>query len=122
MSRQLKNLTIKSAIYIGLIFLCIIYIILCKKGLGIPCFFYSNFHIQCPGCGATRALVSFLRLDFAQAISYNPIYALFIYPFAFVLVVQDYAVSILNALKSQNRQSFFAFIWNSLLRKQHANS
>lgn len=122
MRSQLKKLAIKSTIYIGLIFLCVFYIMLCKKGQGIPCFFYSNFHVQCPGCGSTRAFASIVRFDIAQAISYNPIYTLFIYPFAFLLVAQDYVVSILNAVKSKNYESFFGFIWNSLLGNKSAKS
>lgn len=36
------------------------------------CFFYSNFGIECPTCGATRCVFSFFSGNFASALNYNP--------------------------------------------------
>lgn len=41
-------------------------------GNSIPCFYYTNFGIQCPGCGLTRMFLSLSRLDFVSAFKYNP--------------------------------------------------
>ena len=35
------------------------------------------FGIDCPGCGLTRACLSALRLDFASAFEYHPLFWLF---------------------------------------------
>jgi len=45
------------------------------------CPIYQLFHLQCPGCGATRALVALLRGHFADAISLNALVPLLL-PFA----------------------------------------
>ena len=48
----------------------------------IPCLFKTVFHIECPGCGITRAYISLLSLDIRQAFAYNaafwtvPVYGL----------------------------------------------
>ena len=36
------------------------------------CWFYSKYHIYCPGCGCTRALIMMLRGEFLQSLYYNP--------------------------------------------------
>lgn len=37
----------------------------------IQCFFLTLFHIPCPGCGMSRALLSALRFDFRSAFNYH---------------------------------------------------
>ena len=44
------------------------------------CPFRFFFGISCPGCGMTRALLAALRLDFAAAFSYHPLF--FLLPFS----------------------------------------
>ena len=41
-------------------------------GIGCPIKFLTG--ISCPGCGMTRAWLSALKLDFAQALAYHPLY------------------------------------------------
>lgn len=41
-------------------------------GFGIPCMFHVVTGWQCPGCGATRMLLSLLHLDWKGAFHYNP--------------------------------------------------
>ena len=36
------------------------------------CLFYEFTGMPCPGCGMTRALISFGQLEFEQAIQFNP--------------------------------------------------
>lgn len=47
------------------------------------CPIYEIFHLQCPGCGATRALAAVLRGDFAEALHFNALITLLL-PFAAV--------------------------------------
>lgn len=37
------------------------------------CPVYLYLHLQCPGCGATRALAALLRGDIAEALNLNPL-------------------------------------------------
>ena len=45
------------------------------------------FGVSCPGCGMTRAFASALRLDFAAAFYYNPMWPLVIVTFVAVAVL-----------------------------------
>ena len=40
----------------------------------VPCFVLSLTGLPCAGCGMTRAWLSVLRLDFAAAFLYNPLF------------------------------------------------
>ena len=51
--------------------------------LDIGCIFRLMTGIPCPGCGMTRAWLAALRLDFAAAFAYHPLF--WVVPFAFVL-------------------------------------
>ena len=42
-----------------------------KFSIGIPCIFHEITGLYCPGCGATRATISLIKLDFYQAFRYN---------------------------------------------------
>lgn len=42
--------------------------------LSFPCLFRVLLHIDCPGCGMTRAYLSLLRLDFSAAFTYHPMF------------------------------------------------
>jgi hypothetical protein len=37
------------------------------------CPFHALTGLDCPGCGSLRAIHSLLRLEFAQALAYNPL-------------------------------------------------
>lgn len=52
----------------GILFLCLFY----------QCPFRLFFHIECPGCGMTRALFSLMKLDFKQAFQYHSLFPLVI--------------------------------------------
>ena len=54
------------------------------------CPFRQLFNLQCPGCGATRALAALLRGDFAAAIHLNPLAAV-LFPLAAAYGVVAYA-------------------------------
>lgn len=69
----------------GLIF--VLYLILNLFHAGCPIKFITG--VSCPGCGMTRAILSVLRLDFAGAFHYHPLF--FLAPVMFFLFIfQDY--------------------------------
>lgn len=41
--------------------------------IGNGCFIRNRFHIYCPGCGGTRAVVELLHLHFFQSLYCNPV-------------------------------------------------
>ena len=51
--------------------------------LDIGCIFRMMTGAPCPGCGMTRAWLAALRLDFAAAFAYHPLF--WVVPIAFVL-------------------------------------
>ncbi len=55
--------------------------------LDVPCPVLTHLGFPCPGCGMTRAYLSFLRLDIRGAFSYNG--AFWTVPFFFLLLVKD---------------------------------
>lgn len=40
----------------------------------IQCIYLRFFHIKCPGCGMTRAMLSLLQGNFSEAFSHNPMF------------------------------------------------
>ena len=49
-------------------------IVVMLRFFGITCIYLALFHLPCPGCGITRALLAALRLDFSTAFSYHPMF------------------------------------------------
>ena len=48
------------------------------------CRVFSHFHMYCPGCGGTRALIALARFDIIRSLQYNPfILVLIIYNLIF---------------------------------------
>lgn len=60
-----------------------------QYGFYPPCPFHELLHLQCPGCGATRALAAVLRGDFVEAMHFNALTTLLL-PFAFAYGVLCY--------------------------------
>lgn len=48
-----------------------LFIVVLASILELPCIFMGTIGIPCPGCGMTRALMSAVTLDFAEAFSYH---------------------------------------------------
>lgn len=63
-------LKIYAGIAIAVVAYLLFYLI---TGHGIPCFYYSRYGYQCPGCGLSRMLFSLVRLDIPTAFQYNPV-------------------------------------------------
>lgn len=49
----------------------VLYLVLSEIIFGYTCIFKILFHIDCPGCGLTRAFISLLKGDISGAIHYN---------------------------------------------------
>ena len=52
--------------------IAVIYLIFHLIGIGCPIKFMTG--ISCPGCGMSRACISLLRLDFAAAFGFHPLF------------------------------------------------
>jgi len=93
-----------------IIILCMIGIfdiIVCfKYDIGIPCVFFELTGIYCPGCGATRAITSLIKLNFYQALRYN---MLIIILLVFSIIYYAYKYILKSEKKLPN------YIWYILL-------
>lgn len=67
--KRIKGL--KNTLLLTLIYLCLLIVF---QVLGLNCIFKHFLHIPCPGCGMSRALYSALRLEFATAFGYHPMF------------------------------------------------
>lgn len=54
-----------------------------------PCPVYPLFHLQCPGCGATRALAALLHGNLREALRLNALFVLAL-PFAVFWSIRSY--------------------------------
>ncbi|HPE38656.1 MAG TPA: DUF2752 domain-containing protein [Bacillota bacterium] len=64
----------KKLIEMALITLCLAIFAILGPLFGITCPFKKLTGLPCPACGATRAYVSALHLDFAKAFYYHPLF------------------------------------------------
>ena len=101
---------IRLSIYLAGLLAAAGYILLCLNGGGFPCVFERNFGILCPGCGASRAALALLRLDFYGAAEANPIFALAFYPILGLLFGQDLLLCIWNLCRGDDRISMLRFL------------
>jgi hypothetical protein len=65
------------------------------------------FGIECPGCGFTRATFSLLKLDFKQALSFNPA-AIFIIPISLLELI--YFSNKLEVIRKIKYISYISFV------------
>lgn len=65
----------------------VIYYVLAKCGLSLPCVFYEVTGLYCPGCGATRMCHRFMSLDFYGAFRSNQV-SFFVMPFLGAVIVR----------------------------------
>ena len=72
----------------------IIAIVVLFTGYEGNCYWRENYKIICPTCGFTRATISFMKLDFKNAITYNAFYTCILLPFILYLVINDIFVVI----------------------------
>lgn len=53
------------------------------------CYWYNRYTILCPMCGGTRSLLHFITLNFKEALTYNAVLTIGLYPAALILALQD---------------------------------
>ncbi len=68
LSRRHRNLLLAG---LGVLGFVVIFYILGRRGIGIPCLFRRMTGFQCPGCGNSRAVLALLRLDVVAALKHN---------------------------------------------------
>lgn len=91
MNKKLKDLVIYSIILV-------VYLIWGHfTHLYIPCLVYEITGLYCPGCGATRMIISMLHFDFKQAFFYNQL--LFVSTPIFIVLFIDYVISNIRGKK-----------------------
>ena len=84
-SKQIGKLILRNLMIIGIIAgIYILFHLITKQS----CPIYWLFHIPCPFCGMTRAHLAMLRLDFAAAFSYHPLFLLGV-PYICLLFSED---------------------------------
>ena len=59
-----------------------------KKIIYIPCIFHSITKLYCPGCGMTRAILSFLHFDIIGCLKNNILFLLFL-PIVLYLFIKE---------------------------------
>lgn len=57
----------------------IIYFIITRFGISIPCIVHKITGLYCPGCGVTRMCINLVKLDFYAAFRSNPV-CIFVFP------------------------------------------
>ncbi|MGN1169664.1 MAG: DUF2752 domain-containing protein [Acutalibacteraceae bacterium] len=74
--------------FINLIFIfCYLGVISVLYYFRVPCVFDYLFHIPCPGCGMTRAVISAINFDFVTAFRYHPMF--WSLPVIFLYLIAD---------------------------------
>ncbi len=67
--KEIKHKKLKIAVFSGLLAAYAL-----RSALRLPCLFLLIFKTPCPTCGITRAWLSVLRLDFAEAFAFHPLF------------------------------------------------
>lgn len=82
--RRLRRLLLLDLCIAALILL---FYLLSRAGIGIPCVFRCVTGLLCPGCGNSRAALALLQLDLAAALKYNPLFPVEFFYLAWVYCV-----------------------------------
>lgn len=88
----------------------IIAIVVLFTGYEGNCYWRENYKIICPTCGFTRATISFMKLDFKNAITYNAFYTCILLPFILYLVINDIFVVIKRRITKKDEISYVEII------------
>ncbi|HJJ10749.1 MAG TPA: DUF2752 domain-containing protein [Clostridiaceae bacterium] len=87
--RKIRFMYIRLLIYI----LSIIILLFVYNGhVQIKCYFYEMYHIQCPACGLTRAVINIIKFKFVDAFNFNKFFTLVLAPFIIFIIVEDMCV------------------------------
>ena len=60
---------VRAAIFVGVLAAAVFLL----GAADVPCGFARVFHVPCPGCGSTRAMLALLRGDIHGLVRYNPL-------------------------------------------------
>lgn len=76
--------------------------------LDLGCFYRNTFHIACPGCGMSRALISVLKFNFSDAFYYHPLFPVVPLAVSVFLFYEKLHKALLITLCSITVTAFFA--------------
>ncbi|MBR1530217.1 MAG: DUF2752 domain-containing protein [Oscillospiraceae bacterium] len=87
----------KAALWGGFVFILIIIFTIWtdRTGIGIPCPFRTLTHLNCPGCGNTRAALACLHLEFRKALQYN-----YLFPAEFLYLIWTALKTCINYIRT----------------------
>jgi len=87
----------KLIIYGGIIlfFLIIFTVWTDRTGIGIPCPVRNLTHLNCCGCGNTRAVLACLHLEFRKALEYN-----YLFPAEFFYLIWTVLKTCINYIRT----------------------
>lgn len=85
------------------VFLMLTVMMLQNKGVlpSFPCTIHELFHMYCPGCGGTRAILALLKGEILHSIAYNPAILLG------GLLMMYYEVGVIVTLIKKNQRYYF---------------
>lgn len=75
------------------------YIVVRYTDFGIPCLFYTVFHLKCPGCGITHMLMALVEGRWKEAFDSNP-YLFISFPYLIYLCI----VQLFHWLTEKNKK------------------
>lgn len=77
------------------------------------CVIRDNFGVFCPCCGVTRCFSSLLHFKFSQAIYYNVVFAIGIYPICLIIFIEDTIKTLIRVISKKETYSLLErFIYN----------
>lgn len=87
------------------------------KGFAVECSFYKKTHLQCPGCGAQRAVSSLVKGNFLQAWQLNPLIYMYIIVlgFLYVSIMEIYLVKNKEFLAKYPIPSWSAYLFIGIM-------
>jgi hypothetical protein len=117
---EVKQLTLEKQLYIlGIVIPVLllipgaIYLWMVNQDLVSPCVIFTHFHVYCPGCGGTRAVLSLCRGKILESLWYHPLvpYGAAVY----VLYMGSHTLDILSHGMIRGLKFRAGYLWTALI-------
>ena len=79
MERKRSRIVIVLLMAAGFVLFGVGYGTLVRRGVGLPCLFYTVCGLRCPGCGISRGLAALLAGRVGDFLQYNPFAPLIVF-------------------------------------------